>query len=211
MTTRSVVVSRSTVRDLLLVLADADRPGLRFEDREWSWREVVTESANRAAVLAELLDDDRPPHVGVLLDNVPEFAFTLGGAALGGYVVVGLNSTRRGQSLADDVARTDCQLVLTEGRLRELLPADLDLPVYDVDGPEWHGLVDRHRSASVPERSADDDDLLMLIFTSGTSGDAKAVRITDAKVAGGSLIGDDETVGDGERVATDKRGLRLAA
>jgi hypothetical protein len=30
-------------------------------------------------------------------------------------------------------------------------------------------------------------------------------------VAGGSLIGDDETIADGERVATDKRGLRLAA
>ena len=73
-----------TVRDLLTALAETDRPGLRFEDREWSWREVVAESAARASVLAELLDTARPPHVGVLLDNVPEFAFTLGGAALGG-------------------------------------------------------------------------------------------------------------------------------
>ena len=33
----------------------------------------------------------------------------------------------------------------------------------------------------------------------------------DARVAVGSLIGDDETIADGEQVATDKRGLRLAA
>ena len=32
-----------------------------------------------------------------------------------------------------------------------------------------------------------------------------------ARVAGGSLIGDNEIVADGERVATDRRGLRLAA
>jgi len=30
-------------------------------------------------------------------------------------------------------------------------------------------------------------------------------------VAGGSLIGDDESIGDGEAVATDRRGLHLAA
>jgi fatty-acyl-CoA synthase len=172
-----------TVRDLLTALAEADRPGLRFEDQEWSWREVVAESAARFAALAGLLDPDRPPHVGVLLENVPEFAFTLGGAALGGQVVVGLNSTRRGSALAGDVNHTDCQLVLTEARLRDLLPADLAIPVYDVDGPEWQAVVDRHRGAAIPERAAGDDDLLMLIFTSGTSGDAKAVRITDVKVS----------------------------
>ena len=36
-----------TVRGLLTALADTDRPGLRFEDREWSWRDVVAESATR--------------------------------------------------------------------------------------------------------------------------------------------------------------------
>jgi len=32
-----------------------------------------------------------------------------------------------------------------------------------------------------------------------------------ATVAGGSLIGDDVTIHDGESVATDRRGFRLAA
>lgn len=172
-----------SVRDLLLAQAEIDRPGLRFENREWSWREVVAESTARASTLADLLDGDRPPHVGVLLDNVPEFAFTLGGAALGGQVVVGLNTTRRGPALADDIARTDCQFVLTDARSRALLPADLAVPVHDIDGPEWQSLVDRHRGIAAPDRVAADDDLLMLIFTSGTSGDAKAVRVTDVKVA----------------------------
>ncbi len=172
-----------TVRDLLTARAETDRPGLRFEDREWSWRDVAAESAARSAALAELLDPERPPHVAVLLDNVPEFASTLGGAALGGHVVVGLNSTRRGPALAADLAHTDCQLVLTHAGLRDLLPSGLDVPVYDVDGTEWRELLDKHRGAPIPERDVGPDDLLMLIFTSGTSGDPKAVRVTHTKVA----------------------------
>ncbi len=93
-----------TVRDQLLARADDARDGLLAGNERWSWAEVVRCSAVRSALLAELLPDGRPPHVGVLLDNVPEFAFLLGGAALGGQVVVGLNSTRQGAALAADVA-----------------------------------------------------------------------------------------------------------
>ena len=55
---------------------------------------------------------DAPFHVGVLLDNVPEFFFTLCGAALAGATVVGINPTRRGAELARDIAHTDCAFVL---------------------------------------------------------------------------------------------------
>jgi fatty-acyl-CoA synthase len=189
-----------TVRDLLLAQADSNRPGLRFEDLTWTWREVVAESATRSAVFTDLLDASRPPHVAVLLDNVPEFAFAIGGAALGGQVIVGLNSTRRGNALAGDIARTDCQVVLTDANHRDLLP-DLDIPVHEIDSPEWRALVDRHRDTDVPPAGPDPDDLLMLIFTSGTSGDPKAVRVTHVKVdfPGGMLaerfgLGPDDVV-----------------
>lgn len=170
-----------TVRDLLLAQADADRPGLRFDDVTWTWREVVAESSIRSAVFSDLLDAGKPPHVAVLLENVPEFAFAVGGAALGGQVVVGLNSTRRGEALAGDIARTDCQFVLTDSSLQNLLP-ELDVPVHVIDGPEWNDLVGSHRDAVVPDTTPGPGDLLMLIFTSGTSGDPKAVRVTHEKV-----------------------------
>lgn len=172
-----------TVRDLLLGLADSDRPGLRFEDEVWIWQEVVAESAAYSAAFAELLDDHNPPHVAVLLDNVPEFAFAVGGAALGGQVIAGLNSTRRGAALAGDIARTDCQFVLTHSSWRGLLPPELNVPVYEIDSPQWRELLECHRGAEVPTVEVGPDDLLMLIFTSGTSGDPKAVRVTHTKVA----------------------------
>ena len=177
----------STVRDLLLARLDDPRPGLLFEDERLSWNEVVEQGCERAAALQELLDPVRPPHVGVLLENTPDFLLTLGAAALGGLVVVGLNPTRRGPALAGDVRRTDCQLVLTDAAHTDLL-CDVDVPVVPVESPDWTDLLDRHRGAPVPDVAVDADTLVMLIFTSGTSGDPKAVRVTQAKVAGPGVM-----------------------
>jgi fatty-acyl-CoA synthase len=171
-----------TVRGQLLARANDDSPGLLFEDDAWSWAEVVRESCVRSAVLATLLDEDRPAHVGVLMENVPEFAFLLGGGALGGQVVVGLNPTRRGPALAADVARADVQVVVTDAAHADLLDG-VDVPVLPVDSPDWAGLLDEHAGAPLPAVDVGPDDLLMLIFTSGTSGEPKAVRVTHAKVA----------------------------
>src|SRR5437764_843211 len=74
-----------TVAELLVARADDDHPGLLFEDRAWSWREVVAESARRAS-LAVALRRPGPLHVGVLLENGPEYLFWLGAAALSGVV-----------------------------------------------------------------------------------------------------------------------------
>lgn len=170
----------STVAEQLRTRADDDGPGLLFEDRSWTWREVVRESARYGRALDDLLDPGRPPHVGVLLDNVPAFLFALGGAALGGQVLVGLNTTRSPVELAGDLARADVQVVLTDAERRHLLPEGVT--TVDVDGPEWTELLARY-AGDVPDHAPAPDDLLMLIFTSGTSGDPKAVRVTHAKVA----------------------------
>ncbi|MBZ5740009.1 long-chain-fatty-acid--CoA ligase [Nocardioides mangrovi] len=171
-----------TVRGQLLARVGDQSPGLLFEDSAWTWAEVVQESCVRAAVLDALLPSGEPPHVGVLLENVPEFAFLLGGAALGGAVVVGLNPTRRGEALAADVRRADVQLVVTDAAHADLL-AEVDVPVLPLESPDWDGLLDLHAAAAVPDVEVGPDDLMMLIFTSGTSGDPKAVNVTQAKVA----------------------------
>jgi fatty-acyl-CoA synthase len=176
-----------TVRDQLLARAQgtgAAAPGLLFEDSSWTWSEVVDASCVRAAVLAEVLGPSAPPHVGVLLDNVPEFSFLLGAAGLGGSVLVGLNPTRRGQALAADVLRSDTQVVVTQASYAPLLEAvPPHVRVLDVDSEEWAGLLAAHAGAGVPDVAVQPDDLMMLIFTSGTSGEPKAVNVTQAKIA----------------------------
>jgi fatty-acyl-CoA synthase len=100
-----------TVRDLLRDRARDDHAALRFEDEAWSWREHVQASLDRAAWLLALrrgLAPGAPFHLGVLLDNVPEYSFLLGAAAYTGAAVVGINPTRRGAELERDIRHTDC-------------------------------------------------------------------------------------------------------
>ncbi|HEY0689636.1 MAG TPA: hypothetical protein VGD71_11375, partial [Kribbella sp.] len=106
-------MTHDTIADLLLDRLGDDRPGLRTRERDWTWDEVVRESAARAS-LARVLRRDGPFHIGVLLDNVPEYLFWLGAAALGGATVVGVNSTRRGVPLEQEVRHTDLQLMVTD-------------------------------------------------------------------------------------------------
>ena len=173
----------STVRDALLARASDDRPALLAGAERWSWREYVGQCARRAHVLADLLADDRPPHVGLLMDNTPEMAFQLGAAGLGGHVAVGLNTTRRGESLLADIRKADCQVIVADPRLLPLLEG-IDLAGVRLersDDPSWQQRVDAAPDLA-PEAAPEPGSLFMLIFTSGTSGDPKAVRITHEKV-----------------------------
>ncbi|MGP4026863.1 AMP-binding protein [Actinomadura sp. 3N407] len=173
-----------SVAALLEARADDGRPGLRPADgdRSWTWREVVAESAARAAWMAGRPGGERPVHVGVLLDNLPELVFLLGGAALSGAVVVALNPTRSAAELAGDAGRADCDLVLTRPRYAKAA-AELGLPVLDVEDDDYRAQLAPFAGSPLPDTSEiGDGTLLMLIFTSGTSGRPRAVRVTHRKV-----------------------------
>jgi fatty-acyl-CoA synthase len=171
-----------TIAELLAERATDDRPGLAFEDQRWTWAEVVRESAARASLLGELGVAGR--HIGVLLENVPEYVFLLGGAALSGSVVVGINPTRRGDELARDVRHTDCALVLTDASLAPLLEGlDLGAPVRLVDAAEWGAQVDAHPGRGLPAQLPGPDALFLLIFTSGSTGAPKAVQMSQGRAA----------------------------
>ncbi|MGB2951721.1 MAG: AMP-binding protein [Rhodococcus sp. (in: high G+C Gram-positive bacteria)] len=163
-----------TVADLLLAREHDTATSLLFEDRRVSWAEHVRISRHWAARIDEMLDGALPRHVGVLLANVPEYSYLLGAAALGGFVVVGLNSTRSAPDLAADAARTHCQLVFTDSEHVHVVTGAID-----VTAVSWQ--EDSGRSESLPVRPSASE-LFMLVFTSGTSGDPKAVRCTHTKV-----------------------------
>ena len=178
----------TTVAELVRSRVDDAGQGLRFEGRTWTWAEVVAEMEVRARWLAASMGDG-PPHVGVLLDNVPEYLFLLGGAALAGCVLVGINPTRRGEELARDIRHVDCQLIVTDTEHVELLDG-LDLGaagdhVLVGDGDAYRVALAEHRDASSPLPAPPGaDDLYLLIFTSGSTGAPKAVRMTQGRAAG---------------------------
>jgi fatty-acyl-CoA synthase len=168
-----------TVGALLAPLAGVTDRGIHCGDEFTSWRDHIAAGAQLAAALRARLDPDRPPHVGVLLGNTPFFSSVLVAAGLTGLVPVGLNPTRRGAALVSDIERADCQLVLADSG------ADVPAGVHhvDVESQQWAAELAAHAGTAVSFAELSPDDLFMLIFTSGTSGDPKAVRVTHDKVA----------------------------
>src|SRR4051812_13469502 len=164
----------TTIDTLVRARAGDTRVGLCFEDASWTWDEVVRAAAQRAAFFRAHAPDDAPFHIGVLLDNVPEFWFTLCGAALAGATVVGINPTRRGAELRRDIEHTDCAFVATEARYREVLD---DAGAIITDEPGWSESLTPFAGAPLPATHATPTDTFMLIFTSGTTGAPKAVRM----------------------------------
>src|SRR4051794_10651695 len=155
-----------TVADLLLARREDRRVGLRFEDAAWTYAAYVEECAKRATYLARL-DPNREPHIGVLLENVPDFCFWLGGAALAGATVVGVNPTRRGAELARDIEHTECQFVVTDSEQIGLLDG-IDVPVLNVD-------TEVLPEADEPSANVEENARLLLLFTSGTTAAPNAV------------------------------------
>ncbi len=169
-----------TVTGLVTPLADVDDRGVYFEDTYTTWRDHIRHGAAVAAALQARLDPARPPHVGVLLQNTPFFSAVLVAAALSGIVPVGLNPVRRGAALARDVTHADCQVVLADSASAATLG---EAEFIDVDSPQWAAEVGGYADTPVVARDADPRDVFMLIYTSGTSGDPKAVKCGHGKVA----------------------------
>lgn len=174
-----------TFADHVRARVDDDRPAVLFEDRRWTYREWCAEVAVRAAWWRDLSSRrsvGSAPHIGVLLDNTPEFTMWLGVAAVTGAAVVGVNPTRRGAELARDITYTDCQVIVTEPAQAPLLEG-LDLGaahdrVLVTETAEYERALDPFRGRALP--TADEcpvapADTLLLVFTSGTSGSPKAV------------------------------------
>ncbi|CRZ15656.1 AMP-binding protein [Mycolicibacterium neworleansense] len=182
--------ARTDIASLLLDRVGDQHLGLRTRDRDWTWDEVVAESAARGAYATELRGScpiEGPFHIGVLLDNVPDFLFWLGGAALVGATVVGINPTRGAAELAAEIRLADCQLIVTDTAGAQRL-RDLDLGLGPerfviVDAADYPARLDAHRVVPEAAPGVGEDSLMLLLFTSGTTGASKAVICSQGRLA----------------------------
>jgi len=185
-----------TIAEMVLARSRDDRAGLVTAGASSTHAEVAAAAAVRAALLTEL----RVPgnfHVGFLMDNIDEFVLWLQATALAGAVMVGGNTTHRGDDLVRDLRHTECQLiVVSDSNLALLDGRDLGPPVgrvgrgnprvLVVDHEEYHGRLQdlgAVRAPDVADPAIGPDRLGYLIFTSGTSGAPKACRCTQGRLA----------------------------
>ena len=175
----------ATFAMMVAARASDDRIGLVAGGRTWTWRQVAGE-ARRRAELARTVRGPGPWHIGLLLENTPEFLFWLLGAASVGATVVALNPTRPGPELARDIGFTDCQLIVTDAANADLLdglpPA---CPVYRDDDPGYLRMLAGAdpRPGPIDPAEVSPAAIASLVFTSGTTGDPKAVICSQGRLA----------------------------
>jgi fatty-acyl-CoA synthase len=182
--------------------ADDRSLGLVAGDLRLSHAEVVARAAQRGAWL-QAVRAPGPFHIAALLDNVPEFVCWLEAAALVGATVVGANPTHRGDELARDLSHTECQLLITDPGLFDLVDG---LRIGDTIGTVAPGNdrvfvtgtaaadlalepFDGSSAAEVVDPSVTPETLGYLLFTSGTSGAPKACLCSQGRLARiGSIV-----------------------
>lgn len=172
-----------TVAQLVAARTADDNPALVFEGRSWTWREVIGEATRRAA-LASSLREPGPWHIGLLMENTPENLFWLLAAGLSGATVVGINPTRRGDSLARDINFTDCRLIVTDRTHRGLLEGlELDCRhLLVADEPTFADLLEQTPPVAFDADAVSPATVFSLVFTSGTTAAPKAVVCTQGRL-----------------------------
>jgi fatty-acyl-CoA synthase len=175
----------------------AGRELLLAGDRVWTYRRYRDESVRIAHFLQRRLgaiDDARPPHVAMVLENHPELLALYGGCGYLGATLFGVNTGLRGETLAGVLNQSRARIVVVDQRLADELarvqsklthvaPENVLVLRTDAAAPgEGHDFlasVEQEagalRSLDTPGVDVDMTRPLIVIYTSGTTGLPKGI------------------------------------
>jgi len=157
------------------------RPALRLDDHTQSYAELSDAAARVASWLKErgVQPGDR---VGLVLPNVPAFPILFYGALHAGAVVVPMNPLLSDREVAYYLTDSGAKTVfawedMAQAAQTAAEPLGVDVVTVGAMGPDLSG----RDGAALVERA--DDDTAVLLYTSGTTGQAKGAELTHHNLA----------------------------
>ena len=183
-----------------------DKPYLKqpFGDEweEYTWGEVGN-MARRLATGLKSLNLREGAHIGIYSKNCREWIISDLAIVMAGYVSVPFFPSLNGKELAyimdyGDVDALFIGKIETWDQIKDDLPEGMPLikfPHYDgcsnvTKGHEWFEFIDSHEPMQNPNKPKLSD-LWTIIFTSGTTGNAKGVMLTYQAIDGIKVVLDD--------------------
>ena len=158
-----------------------DDVGLRFEGRDFTWREIDHRTDELAVGLAALGvgPGDR---VGLLMSNRPEWCEVAMATLKLDAIVVPMNVRFTASEVAYVADDADCRIVVSEATFESALSQLGDRLVVSADE------LDEHRvdGGTIEPRAGGDDAAAFICYTSGTTGDAKGAILTHTSWNAGS-------------------------
>jgi long-chain acyl-CoA synthetase len=173
-----------------------DKAALIFDDRTWTYADLLGEVRARAAGLAQA-GIRRGQKIGLMLETAPEFILLEYAAFMLGVVVVPMNMHYRAHEIEHVLGTCEVDYLVIEAAFADRLapdlrarcpalvavfvqgapPAALALPVHDAASL-------RREPASCPAPAElSDDDLALMLYTSATTGKAKGVMLSLGNLA----------------------------
>jgi crotonobetaine/carnitine-CoA ligase len=161
-----------------------DKTAVQFEDRGYSYAELWSR-ARRSAAALKTSGVTRGDAVLVMLDNAVEFVDAWLGLALLGAIQVPVNTEYRGEIMRHQIKNSGAKLMLLGAefveRVDALRPDVGSLQKQLVVGGTWDGVFGT--SGEIDETDivpAEEHDIVAIMYTSGTTGPSKGVRVAHA-------------------------------
>lgn len=140
----------------------ADNVALVTATDRLTWAELIEESSRMAQALARIAPDAL--HIGLYASNRKDYIVAIHAVQRLGRVLVPLNTRLTTHELAIQLQTADVDVLLVDA------PVDVPVPQVDVSIRDNARLMNAHRWGH--------DEVMSLMFTSGTTGRAKAVQQT---------------------------------
>lgn len=153
------------------------KTALFWGDREYTYQELLTETAKVARYLRDKLEVKPGDRVALWLKNCPEFVPTLFGILQAGGVVVPVNNFLKPAEVSYILGDSGANVILTDATMAESLPALQELKP-DLRGVEVEIFEKQDAPGPMKPSERKVEDLAVIIYTSGTTGRPKGAMLS---------------------------------
>jgi acyl-CoA synthetase (AMP-forming)/AMP-acid ligase II len=176
---------RRSLRELLEASAAfGDKEYIVYEGRRISYAEHLHQVASVARALRERYGIEPGDRVAILAANCPEWLITLWATVSLGGVVAALNGWWKADEILYGVENSDPKLVVGDRkRLARVEGRELGVPVAEIESG-FKELVDYAPDAELPQQPIAEDDPVVILYTSGTTGRPKGAVISHRGICG---------------------------
>ena len=180
----------ASLREVLVdSAAHGDRLAMAFSDgREITFAQFNQQVASVAAYLRDVHGIEKGDNVAICGANGAGWILSFWATLSLGAVAVAMNGWWTEAEMVHALELTEPRVLLIDAKRAERLAgADLAIPTADLDA-DLDAMLAHDPAAAMPDTPIDEDDPAMLIFTSGTTGRAKAAVLTHRSIVAYSQL-----------------------